>query len=146
MEAPLEGWVTQQHLLIKAAAPGSSPWAGDGVGPRRLWAWTPLPRPGRLVMHPPRLGHPPLPGPAFLEYSQATFSHTHTHTHPLPTANTSPQGLSFRWYSCGSIIEQSNSIIKNEVTPNQSRCFDSSPFHYLFSTSGQNYFLEIPIR
>ena len=32
------------------------------------------------------------------------------------------------------------------MTPNQSRCFDSSPFHHLFSTSGQNYFLEIPIK
>ena len=39
-------------------------------------------------MHPPRLGQPPLPGPAFLEYSPATFLHTHTHTHtcsPPPT-------------------------------------------------------------
>ena len=48
-------------------------------------------------MHPPRLGQPPLPGPAFLEYSPATFlhTHTHTHTHLLPTPNASPQGVSF---------------------------------------------------
>lgn len=45
------------------------------MGPRRLWART-LPRPGKLVMHPPPLGQPPLPGPAFLEHSQATSSHT----------------------------------------------------------------------
>lgn len=71
------------------------------MGPRRLWAQT-LPRPGRLVMHPPPLGQPPLPGPAFLEYSQATSSHTMPPL--LPTSNASPQGVPFtlpslHWFS-----------------------------------------------